>query len=528
MNWSPKSLDLGVKLSQENMCVYNKWYYALPNLKIWDSSLLIQKNFAPIHWLRPLVSGDFVMDIFKTGLKDNIEYLTGLSSSWTKIISKLIKHGPINSYKNLKKYPWLITFIKIHKLLHNFTKGRYGLYRQANTKVISVVVSQLLELLDGIRFHEDRLILHEDLVPSEIFRAMGLYPWMVEMMGILMPMVDSHSMEKYIDIAENEGIPPDICSLPKGVIGMAIEGSFPNALAVITSNSPCDGGMSSYTIIERKMKIPVYRLDVPYNFYNKRAVNYFANELKKMINWLEENTPGKMDWDLLKEICEQRNKMKEYELELWEMIRTRPAPLAGEPVYLSHLWAYNVYPGTKENTELFKTLSEIAKKNYEIKKGAIPNEKYRAVLWNPPLLHFIDFFSWAEQKYGVSLIIDSMSYNNQPFIDTSSPETMLNDLASNIMQGPMARHTRGPAKNYLDDIFHIYKHFDLDMVWVAGHIGCKNTAALNGILREKCREAGIPLLVINYDLSDPRVETHDGIKKQVDQFMENIMKVKIN
>ena len=94
------------------------------------------------------------------------------------------------------------------------------------------------------------------------------------------------------------------------------------------------------------------------------------------------------------------------------------------------------------------------------------------------------------------------------------------------MAGPMARHTRGPAKNYLDDIFHIHKHFDIDMVWVAGHIGCKNTQALNGMLRELCRRESIPLLIINYDLSDPRIVSREGIIEQIDHFMENIMKAK--
>ena len=56
----------------------------------------------------------------------------------------------------------------------------------------------------------------------------------------------------------------------------------------------------------------------------------FTKELKRMIKWLEENTPGRMDWDRLCEICEERNRMVEQELELWDLVRIRPAPLAGE------------------------------------------------------------------------------------------------------------------------------------------------------------------------------------------------------
>ncbi|MBF0452223.1 MAG: 2-hydroxyacyl-CoA dehydratase, partial [Candidatus Magnetomorum sp.] len=382
------------------------------------------------------------------------------------------------------------------------------------------------DLLDNLNQNTDRLVLHEDMVPPEILSAMGLTTWMSELLGILLPIVDSHAVESYIDVAENAGIPSDICSLPKSTIGIMLNLEVPPVKAIVSSNSPCDGGMAAYQLIKRKLDIPMFQLDAPYNFYNEHATAYFANELRRMISWLEDNTPGRMDWDHLREICEERNRMAEYELELWEMIRRRPAPLAAEAIFLSHLWCFNVTPGDPKGTALFKYLLELANDNIKKNIAAVPNETYRAVLWNPPLLHFIDLFSWVEQQYGLALIIDSMSYNRQPFIDTRSEESMLNGLAHIIMTGPMARHTRGPAENYFNDMFYIHSYFDLDMILIAGHIGCKNTAALNGILREKCRKKGIPLLIIDYDLSDPRVVTHDGIIHQVDRFMENIMKVR--
>jgi benzoyl-CoA reductase/2-hydroxyglutaryl-CoA dehydratase subunit BcrC/BadD/HgdB len=343
-------------------------------------------------------------------------------------------------------------------------------------------------------------------------------------MGILLPMLDPSAMEEYIDACENEGIPPDICSLPKSTMGMALRKQLPDVLAIVASNLPCDGGMTSYELIEREMKAPVYRLDVPFNFYNERASKYFTDDLRKMIAWLEEHTPGRMDWDRFREICERRNRMAELELEIWDMIRARPAPLAAEAVYLPHLWHFNITPGSERSLELYERLAAMCRKNLSQKKGAVGREKYRAVLWNPPFLHFLDIFNWVERTYGVALIIDSMTYNSLPLIDTSTPDTMLRDMGNVIMQGPMARHTRGPAENYLDDIFRIYRQFDLDMIWVAGHVGCKNTAALNGVLREMCREAGIPLLILDYDLSDPRIVTHEGMMTQVEHFMENVMK----
>ncbi len=443
-------------------------------------------------------------------------------------IAGLVKYkNPVSLLFDLKKYPWLKTLLKANNLHRKLAYKRKGAYLKATGETVSYVIKCVVYFIGSSLSAKERLIIHEDMVPPEIFHAMGLVPFMAEFPGIAMPLVEPHSVEEYIDESENYGIPPDICSLPKSTLGMSIMKHFPPGKVIVSSNLPCDGGMSSYSVIEKLYDVPTFRLDIPHNFYSEKASVYFVKELRRMIKWLEENTPGKMDWDRLKEICEERNRMIEYELDLWEMIRARPAPMAGEPVYLSHLLASNVLPGSPISTGVFRKISAICRKNFIAGKGVIQDEKFRCLLWNPPLLHTGELFNWAEQAYGVTLIMDSMSFNRRkPYIDTSSEESMLKGIGLNIMEGPMARHTRGPAVNYTDDIFRIIKQFDIDMLWVAGHVGCKNTAALNGMLREMCRERGVPMLIINYDLSDPRVVSKQGILAQIDHFMEIIMKVK--
>jgi benzoyl-CoA reductase/2-hydroxyglutaryl-CoA dehydratase subunit BcrC/BadD/HgdB len=435
-----------------------------------------------------------------------------------------IKHGPFDMIRDIIRYPWLLDFAKMNRLVSKLSEGRRGNYRKAVGMLLHGIVTEVINYIEGIFHRQDKLVLHEDMVPPEILRAMGLSPWMPELLGIILPMIVPDVMEEYIDAAENVGVPPDVCSLPKAVIGIALKDRLPRARAVVTSNLPCDGGIASYIYVEDITKVPIFRLDIPHNFKDERAEIYFAGELRRMIVWLEEHTPGRIDWDHLKEICDERNRMVEYELQLWEMIALRPAPLAAEAVYLSHLWFMNVCAGLKSATVVFRRLVDLARENLENGIAAVPNEKYRALLWNPPTMHVIDLFAVAEERYGVTCIMDSMSFNRLPFIDTSSQESMLRGIGRNIMNGPMARHTRGPMENYFDDIFHIIKRFNIDMLWMAGHIGCKNTQALNNIMREKCREAGIPVLIIEYDLSDTRITSREGILSQVDYFMENVMK----
>jgi hypothetical protein len=463
-------------------------------------------------------------------LTDALVYTKYWAFIWAnilKFVGKLFfKRGPMGTIRELRQYPWILQALRATQLLRRITKGRKGAYLESTALVIHSIAILLVEKLDEVFYQPERLLISEDLVPPEIAMAMGLNVWLVESMGILLPFLNPEACLDFIDEAENAGMNPDSCSFVKAAVGMVAKDQMPKGSAIVSSNMPCDAGMTSYSYIQKKHDVPIYRVDVPYHFYNERAEKLFAEDLKGMIAFLEKHTPGRMDWDRLREICEKYNRMMELELELWDMMRTSPAPLASEAIWLSHLMLFNWFPGNKVSMRHYERLVELARKNIDAKIPAVENEKYRAVLWNPPFPHFVDIFNNVERAHGITLIMDSMTYNRHDLIDTSTPESMLVGLSQIIMQGPMVRHTRGPAENYLDDIFRCYKQFNLDMVWIANHVGCKSAQAMNGILREKCRAMKIPLLILDYDLLDPRIVSHEGMLSQVDDFMENVMKAK--
>ncbi|MBN1365648.1 MAG: 2-hydroxyacyl-CoA dehydratase [Syntrophaceae bacterium] len=436
----------------------------------------------------------------------------------------ILKLGPAAPVRMFIRYPWMLTLLWGNRLMRRYGQGRTGRYLESVCLTLHSINSGIGDTLRQMFLHPDRLVITEDLLPLDIVHAMGLFGYQLEGMGIVLPLIDSSSCEKYIDEAENEGMNPDSCSLPKTTVGMVLKGQMPKGLAMISSNLPCDAGAASYAFFQRIFNIPTYRLDVPYNFFNERAENLFIEDVKGMIAFLEKHTPGRMDWERFRKICKNRNRMLELELELWDMMRVRPAPLAAEAVWLSHLWHYNVSPDYEESTRLFENIVSLARKNLEENIPATRNERFRTIIWNPPLLHFSHIINWAERTYGLTVINDSMTYHHHLPVDTSTPDSMLRGWSRIIMQGPMVRHTRGPAENYMDDIFRAYKQFDLDMVWIANHVGCKGGQAMNGILRERCREKGIPLLILDYDLNDPRIVSHDNMKRQVEHFMNNVMK----
>jgi len=441
-----------------------------------------------------------------------------------RIMRMVTRRDPFALARDIKKLPWILTLLKTNKLLDKLVQGRSGRYREAQALVVANITAGLIELLEGIFHYSDRLVLHEDMVPPEILYAMGLKPWMIEGMGILLPMLEPTRCEQYIDTSETLGIPVDGCSLPKAALGMVEQNQLPKGVAMITSNLPCDGGKSSYSMIKQHLQLPMFSLDIPYQIDSDESLEYLSCQLEEMIRWLEEKTPGRMEWERLREICELRNAAVEHEMDIWDMLRQKPTPMAAEVTYLSHMWSYNFMPGRKSQTRLMEQLSRLSQKNLEEGVGALKKEKHRALMWNPVPHYAAGIFVWAEQAYGVSVVMDGMSFNRQPLINTDSPKEMLKGLAQKICDGPMARHSHGPVDKFLDELFYAHKTYDTDMIWIADNIACKPFKGFYGILREKCREKNIPLLIFDHGLLDSRVVDADSMLTQIDDFMQNIMK----
>ena len=82
----------------------------------------------------------------------------------------------------------------------------------------------------------------------------------------------------------------------------------------------------------------------------------------------------------------------------------------------------------------------------------------------------------------------------------------------------MSRQAQGVADNFLNAIEVIVKDYKFDCVLCPGHVGHKDSNAAVGIMREFCRDLGVPFLTIGVDLYDLRYTTADEIKHKINHF----------
>jgi len=353
----------------------------------------------------------------------------------------------------------------------------------------------------------------------EIFRAMKL-PWYTSLasayVGALLP---GHTAE--IDESETM-FAKDYCTALKVGAARIERDVVPIPTAVIALLHPCDGIVTLHALMtahEKWRKVPIFACDPPY-WDDERSVNYYISEIKRMISFLEKHTERKLDMDKLRDAIKESNKQFELWREYNELRRAVPCPHGYGITMQAFGTAEHVLVADPRGTEWFKALVGDAEKMVQAKKGKVKNEKIRIFWFDlcPAHLAFT-LFPWLEEEWGAVVVMDMFGFYPYETIDTSSEESMFTGLTRRALsQQPMIRQARGKADNFLGDIERAVKDFSVNCVVWPMHMGHKDGSAIVGLMRDKCRDLGVPFMSIGMDLFDPRYTSVEEIKNRFTEF----------
>ena len=102
----------------------------------------------------------------------------------------------------------------------------------------------------------------------------------------------------YIDAVESFGLPSDTCPVPTSECGAAIIDALPHCgLGFISTSTPCDGSDMATSYQDRRFKMPTYPLTLPVRYDDEDTVECGAEDMRRCIEWVEELTGEKWDWD---------------------------------------------------------------------------------------------------------------------------------------------------------------------------------------------------------------------------------------
>jgi hypothetical protein len=363
----------------------------------------------------------------------------------------------------------------------------------------------------------------------ELFHAMDL-PWFMLMETPFLAATAPYLTED-IEGAEEMGLGGDLCTAIRLPIYYIENGMMPIPTAALGLLYPCDGAPMLQQVIQHNKGwegVPLFSCDPPYTS-DERAINYFASELRRMVEFLEEHTGKTLDREKLVRVCEESNKTYSLWQEYNELRRNIPSPhgwgLGGAQAFaISQCFV----AGDPRCTAWFEQLYKCGEERVLAGKGACDapgwKEKIRLFWFDiMPYGWIFEYMPWLEQEFGGTIVMDMFGNFPYTLIDTSSEDAIFHDLAKrNLLDSPMIRQARGTAENFSSDIRRIVRDYKIDCVIWPGHMGHKDGSATIGIMRDTCRELGVPFLHIGLDLFDRRYTAIDEIKNRTADFFKGM------
>jgi benzoyl-CoA reductase/2-hydroxyglutaryl-CoA dehydratase subunit BcrC/BadD/HgdB len=360
------------------------------------------------------------------------------------------------------------------------------------------------------------------LVP-QLFYAFDCAGLCLEFFPGLHASVDVSIVYEFLEAAEEAGVPSDTCSTDRFIIGATVKGELPSNSFFVTSSSPCDGTRIAYPILQKILDCPMLFLDAPFRD-DREAIRYYAGQLKdRLIPFVEQQTGRKFDVDRFREVVVESNKAYELLVDTRETYRVKPAPHSG----LLRAVPYVVFmqgAGRPETTETLRLFQEDATRRVREGRTAGPFlEKHRVMWMHVPPAYDAELFSWMEEQFGATLVVDSLSSTSilEP-IDTSSLETMLEGVAWQGLDMTMS-FMRFESAAFIDFAMKAYDQYSCDCIIATQHVGCQSICGARGLIREECRRREIPLLFIEFDYNDDRVLAPEQMRIQIEEFFTTVM-----
>jgi len=405
---------------------------------------------------------------------------------------------------------------QVHRMMYEFVKTADDPQMKLGAEWLGSVFRAVDEGLP--------IVYHSFTMFSEVMVALDLQSICCEGWDIMAMMADPQHPLKSMDVACEAGIPEDLCSFDKALIGSVLRETIPPPTMIVLSASPCQNMMISYQAVSELTGAPLWVSDSPYNLNQEGAIEYWTSQYKGLIGFLEEHSGRKMDYDRLREVLEESNCCVEYWLEGMELMKLKPAPWTG--AFGVGTFAGITTFGTPSATAAVKAVRDQIKDRVAKGETAVPEEKARMIFfhlmpsWDQALVY------WLSSQGVVMPFMVFDDYRVEP-VDTSTPESMIKGMAKRALNTPMGKLGRGAFDEYIEDMLYAVDEWQGDCVVITAHPGCKWVTGGYGLIKRACRERGIPLLIYDIDLADPRMTSADESRAKIGEFLATVIQHKV-
>ncbi|MHB1420134.1 MAG: 2-hydroxyacyl-CoA dehydratase subunit D [Bacillota bacterium] len=350
-----------------------------------------------------------------------------------------------------------------------------------------------------------------------------------------------------IEKAESEGYSNQICGYVRTGLGfsalrkeggMIPEGAPDGGMAdpdmMIGCSMGCDPRYKWYEATGHYSDVPVFNYDSvlypnPYTddvAVKEFSIKYEVDQLHRLIEFLEQQTGKKMDWDRLRECLALQRQIHKTRHECYMLRKAVPAIMPTEDG-LNTMVPHMFMPAEEETLAFYQQLRDELKERVAAGTGVIENEKYR-ILWagGLPPWHSMYIFNYFESK-GAVFAMETAYYPGEPSeefpVDSDDPiEVEVRRGWEKVWEIQRRARKIGGSANvqYVLDWIDEYK---IDGLVYHGTKSCRATTI--GQIHEKNvinEHVKIPALFLESDMVDVRDFSEVQTKMKIDAFLETV------
>lgn len=477
------------------------------------------------------------------GLKDTL-YDYGRWLYLLSILARVIVKP--RNVKAMFRYRWFANYLAVPHMLDKFTIGLRDEPLRITHTAMDFVVKDVAQCIDNcirgdrrtgndVKYSEKSVLWDENAMTAVMMGFPTLNCILREVPTMFSAnLLNQNSGLHYLDVAQEFGIPGDVCPMPEAELGVSIDDDFPVlGKCAVQVNTTCDGSLMGNGLIakrlEREYGIPTFQLVAPMRHKLEDVQKYAANDVKAAIKFIEEQTGEKWDWNAYFECAKRVNNTTRNRVN-WLEVNSTPYPqfvgavfsLYNDTNYMGNCGRYPAF------VEIDRKIMKLVQQGYKRKAMMASEYRHRCIVWGVQPQYIIDMLYWMIQCWGVVPLTDMLSMViSEEIAEEDTPENREQayyDMAWLTMNMIMRNHTHGGYKVLVDELWEYCEKMNADMVMMWEHMSCKALTGMHGQFEEQARERGIHLVWVCHDLADPRVFPRQAIRDQFNQYMRTVMR----
>lgn len=357
--------------------------------------------------------------------------------------------------------------------------------------------------------------------PVEPLIAMDIIPVYPENHGA---MIGASKMGEDLCVkAEDMGYSSDLCSYARSDISCAVAGGgplggLPKPDMLVCCNNICGTVLKWYEIQARHFNVPLFILDTPvcHTGYTPEIAAYVRSQMEEYVTFLESAAGRPFDHDKMTEV----GQLSLAGQQLWQKVlnttASKPSPMSAFDAFF-FLALIVTLRGTQTAVDFYTEL--LAEMEERVNRGVsvVPDERHRLLWDNLPVWYRLKWLSGKFSSHNACLVADTYTSAWCSAIQYINPDNFLDSMA----QAYTRIYLNIGVDQMADQVLEMIRFYDVDGFVMHSNRSCKpysfGQMDIMRIVREK---TGIPVLLLEADMVDPRNFSESQAETRIDAFME--------